>query len=205
VSDDPPALKVILSDFQTIRTEMDRKATSVLTLVSFNITVIAAVLGLVLSKKADLRLLLVLPFVSSGLGLMVFNLDRDIRLARAYIKNTLQPLAAEYTQDDRVLAYASRTPRPPMIFAMQMIPYGLLFPAISLIALVVVIGHLNSAADWWAWCLGLILLLVLLAAGSARIWQLISEYKAHHHVPPQPSIERPVVDGTGSVPDPSGP
>jgi len=205
VSDDPPALKVILSEFQTIRTAMDRKATSVLTIVSFNATVIAAVLGLVLSKKADLRLLLVLPFVSSGLGLMVLDLDRDIMLARAYIKDTLQPLAAEYTQDDRVLGYANSIPRSRlMIFAAQMIPFALLFPIVSLIALIVVIGHLNSAADWSAWCLGLILLLVLVAVGSTFIWQLISGHKTHHHAPPQLSTERSAADGTGSLPDPSG-
>jgi hypothetical protein len=180
VSDDPPALTVILTEFQTIRAAIDRKATSLLTLVSFNITAIAAVSGLVLSHKADIRLLLVLPVVSSGLGLLVFDLDRDIRLARSYIKNTLQPLAAQYARDDRVLRYASLIPRPPLIIiAVQAIPYGLLFPVVSLIALIVVIGHLTSLADWLAWGLGAVLLLVLLMVWSTRLWELRSEFKTH--------------------------
>jgi len=197
VPDTPPALTVILTEFQTIRAGIDRKATSIHTLMSLNVTAIAAVAGLVLADKADPRLLLVLPLVSSSLGLMVIDLTRDIRLARDYINDRLQPLAAKYAEDDEVLAYASTTPRPPRnILVLQGIPFSLLFGGVSLIALIAVIGSLKSVADWSAWCVGAALLLILTLIAADRGRELISEAKAHPDASRRPSVEQSRVKGT---------
>lgn len=175
MSDTPPALAVILAEFQAIRAVIERSTTSLLTLISFNVTAVAAVSGFVLSRNADPRLLLVLPVLSSGLGLLVFDQDWGIRVAREYMKKTLQPLAAQYTGDDRLLTYTNHATRSPQwVIVSLAIPYGLLFPGVSIIALAVVTDKLRSLADWSAWTLGATLSLVLLVVWSTRLRDLRS-------------------------------
>ena len=62
------ALTVLLAEYASIRTSIDRKATAQLTLISLNVTTVAAVVGLTLSYRLEWRLLLVFQYSRHLLG-----------------------------------------------------------------------------------------------------------------------------------------
>jgi hypothetical protein len=164
---------VLVAEYNSIRSSVDRKATAQLTILGLNVTGIATVVGFIISKNLDLRLLLVLPIFSSTLGLLTFWHDRTSRASLRYITEHLRPLFIEYVDDDRVMGwterYANAKERPGLILSIA-IPMGVLFPVVSLTSLILVIPKLDSEAYWVAWGIGLLLCGTLIGCWGTNIW-----------------------------------
>jgi hypothetical protein len=160
------AVDVILSEFSAARSEIDRKNAAYVSLLGLYVTGVGAVGGFVISNHASVRLLLILPILGSALGLAVMGESRDRKITGMYIVNELRPLLVEYAGDDRLLRwelfYREHGGRG---YRNRAVAMGLLFPGISIGALVVTIGQLMSIGDWIAWLIGCSLVAVLTWTG----------------------------------------
>jgi hypothetical protein len=101
----PESLQIVLAEFAALRGEIQGRSSAAWTLLGLNLTASSAVAGFVLSDRADPLLLLLLPFLSSSLGLLF--LDHGINLDRigTYIKQELKPRATRAGGDPGLLAY----------------------------------------------------------------------------------------------------
>lgn len=91
--DNPPeSVAISLARHESLRQEMSQRAGNQQTILGLNLTAVGALAGVVVANKASAELLLVIPFVSSTLGLLW--LDHHIaihRLGKVMAKN--QPWA----------------------------------------------------------------------------------------------------------------
>jgi hypothetical protein len=167
------SLDVLLAEFNAARTEIDRKNSARLTLISLHMTAVAAIAGLVLTRQADPRLLIVLPGVCTALGFTLLSESRDKALRAKYIDDVLRPLIIEATGDDRLLAWESYYDRgASSSYLVRVISTGLLFPGVALIALIASLPSVASVGDWIAWSVGLALEMVLIGAGIPRVTRI---------------------------------
>jgi hypothetical protein len=110
---------------------------------------------------------------------LIFWQDRTLQGIHTYVMETLRPLIVEYTGDDRIFLwqdYDTRVKRRRYIAAAQAIPMDVLFPAASLVALVVVIPRLDSFGYWVAWALGLLAFATLVSCWIVKVWRPACEY-----------------------------
>jgi len=165
-------LSVLVAEYNSIRAAIDRKANAQLTIIGLNVTGIATVIGFVISKNLDLRVILVLPIFSSTLGLLMYWHDRTADASRLYVKRVLRPLIVEYVDDQRLLGwqdqYTDAKEKATLVLAISA-PLGVLFPAVSLVSLVLVFSKLDAAGYWVTWTLGAFLLAVLVACWSTNL------------------------------------
>jgi hypothetical protein len=172
-------LEILVAEIRTVRDTIDRRVAAIMGLVSFNATAVAAVAGFVLSNKADVRLLMILPIFSASFGLLVFDHDRDIRVARRYADDVLRPLIIRLTHEDGLLSHNHMAPRSlGYEIAVQAIPFGLLFPGASVVALVVVTPYLTGPMDWFGWVFGAVLLATLLTVWSRRLVDIVQDRRS---------------------------
>jgi hypothetical protein len=158
---DGKIVDVVLAEFAALRTEIVHKIGQQLTVVSINITGAAAVGGFVLANKADARLLLLLPYLSAALGLYYRAAEHDFTTIGRYIDQIQRPLLVEKLGDERLFRYES-------FFREQRYGRGvvlglaiaLIFPVMSIAALVLVIPALGPFADWAIWIAGVIFTLL---------------------------------------------
>jgi hypothetical protein len=151
VGDDAAAAAAIdQAMFSACREEILARSAHQHTLISINLTALAAVAGVVLSGHADKRLLLLLPLLSSSIGLLWYDHARNIDSLGDYVR---ERLPEGFTGYERYIAELERKERRrvPMTFALLM-----LFVATPIAGLVVPI-HRVEGALWLLWGVGLLL------------------------------------------------
>ncbi|TDC40669.1 hypothetical protein E1211_00755 [Micromonospora sp. 15K316] len=197
------ALTAALADAAAIRSTIERKANHNQNVIGLHLTVVAAVAGFILAERADLRLLLLLPLLSAALGLNVVSQYRDIRIAGEYIEQVLSPAIARYTGNATIFGWeSSYWKRKRDGHVAQALAMGLIFPGVSTVALAVTLPAVRNPADLLAWSLGAGLLLLLLAAWSYRLREMV---RARRGLPPR---ERPAAADPAArprQPDPAAP
>ncbi|MFF5171532.1 hypothetical protein ACFY3U_02725 [Micromonospora sp. NPDC000089] len=191
------ALSATLADAAAIRSTIERKANHNQNVIGVHLTIVAAVAGFVLSDKADLRLLLLVPLVSAALGLNVASQYRDIRIAGDYLEQVLRPAVARYTGDKSLFGweafYWARKHNGHLTQAMAM---GLIFPGVSALALGISLYAVRGALGWLAWAVGAAMLILLLAAWANRLVEMARSRRVRllsRRVPPPRAAE--VVEG----------
>jgi hypothetical protein len=168
------ALEAALADAAAIRATIERKANHNQALVGVNLTAIAAVAGFVLSEKADLRMFLLLPVLSTALGLSVVSQYRDIRIAGQYIEQVLRPAIARYTGEPSLFGWeVFYWRRKHDGHVAQALAMGVIFPGTSTLALAITLPGVRTTGDRLAWALGAAMLLLLLAAWSTRLHEMV--------------------------------
>ena len=171
------AIDVILAEYTVSRTVMDRNMSSALGLIGLNVTAVAAVSGFVLSNHADVRLLLILPILSSALGLAFVGQMNYIRIVSEYIESELRPLVVEYTGDERLLGYGQSHQRHKGSgYLIQALAMGLVFPGVALAALFITETKLHGRADWTGWLFGAALTMTVVAGGLGRVTVVSSQW-----------------------------
>ncbi len=133
--------------FSACREEILARSAHQHTLISINLTALAAVAGVVLSGHADHRLLLLLPLLSSSIGLLWYDHARNIDSLGDYVR---ERLPAGFTGYERYIAELERKERRrvPMTFALLM-----LFVATPIAGLIVPIQRVRGAL-WLLWAVG---------------------------------------------------
>ncbi|MER7334499.1 MULTISPECIES: hypothetical protein [unclassified Micromonospora] len=168
------ALEAALADAAAIRATIERKANHNQALVGVNLTAVAAIAGFVLSEKADLRMFLLLPVLSTALGLSVVSQYRDIRIAGQYIEQVLRPAIARYTGEPSLFGWeVFYWRRKHDGHVAQALAMGVIFPGVSTLALAVTLPGIRTTADKLAWAVGAAMLLLLLGAWSNRLHEMV--------------------------------
>jgi hypothetical protein len=155
-----PDQAVRLAEFAVLRDEMGHRAGSQQALMALNLTLVATIVGFVVTKKADDELLLVVPIVSPALGIRWLDHDRYIHLAAGYIRNCLWDKFDVTDPSTSWESYLSEEGTPKL---WQVISWGstfLLFLAVSLAALFLAFPTQADSASpglWILWGFGCML------------------------------------------------
>ncbi|MER7418004.1 hypothetical protein ABT346_14675 [Micromonospora peucetia] len=194
------ALEAALADAAAIRATIERKANHNQALVGVNLTAVAAVAGFVLSEKADIRMFLLLPVLSTALGLSVVSQYRDIRIAGQYLEQVLRPTIARHTGEPGLFGWeAFYWQRKHDGHVAQALAMGVIFPGISALALAVTLPGIQGTGDKLAWAVGAAMLLILLGAWSNRLGGMIRARWAQFRGSARRSTDEPArPDGGGS-------
>jgi hypothetical protein len=112
---------------------------------------------------------LVLPIITSALGLYVLGQAHDQTTAANYIRDNIRAVIAEEAGDPDVFTWESYfREHKDLGYATQAAALSLLFPGIALGSSVGAAFHPMSAAEWTVWVLGL-LVAMLFSGVSAYI------------------------------------
>ncbi|HET7590118.1 MAG TPA: hypothetical protein VFK14_08065 [Solirubrobacterales bacterium] len=85
----------MIAEFTALRSEITSRIGSQLTLILGAGTIVSAIIGVVVSKQADVSLLTVVPLVTSVLGFVHTDNARFINYIAKYIRDELWPAIAE--------------------------------------------------------------------------------------------------------------
>jgi hypothetical protein len=159
-------LQAALAEFSDLRTEIQNRSGAAWTLVNLNVTATATILGFVLADKADPRLLLALPIVSSALGMLFIDHAYNINNLGSYINKKIRPVVRDASGDDRLLGYEEAMDKYEQKKLLRFIPFGLpltiLFSGVPLASLCFVLGSLGAGWAWVLWALDVVLVAVQL-------------------------------------------
>jgi hypothetical protein len=160
----------VFVEFEALRAETISKAGARLGLVGVYVTTVSVVAGLVLSGGVNVRVLLVIPILSSGFALAILGEGRDMAIVGSYVRDVLQPIVVEQTGDERLFGYEqyyrTRSSEP---FLPKAIAMGLLFPGVAATALIVSVSTLTSVGEWAVWWVGAAMLLSTFNVARARV------------------------------------
>ncbi|GAB4061030.1 hypothetical protein [Catellatospora paridis] len=161
------AADAVLAEYAALRAELLQKLGAQSTIMNLNMTAIAGIGGIVITQRADIRLLLMLPVISGALGLIAYGEARDVTVIARYIRDRQASLLAQYVGDQRLFQFEAyfqdnKGRLRPILLSVVV---GLVFPGISLASLYLVWPYLRSPLDWSAWGLGAVLL-----ALNAVVW-----------------------------------
>lgn len=168
-SDRTLAMDAALADWTVARGAMERLTLSIFGAISLNLTAVAAIAGFVYSGKADHRLLLIIPIVSSVLGLSAVGQLIYIRLTGAYLEDHVRPLIVEYAADRRLFRFEPYYKKNKGAgYLLQALTMGIVFIGTSVLALASTWSSLRTVSDKVLWGFGVVL------AGSLAISGLIN-------------------------------
>lgn len=155
---------VALAEFTALRNEIAGRAGWAWTLFNLNMTASAAIAGFVLSDKADPLLLLLIPLISSCLGMLFIDHSLNIRNIGHYIDSEVRPIIIQKTDNDKLLAYEHFVGRHEQEKFLRFIPLAIpvcswfaILPSASIIYLLKVV---NTGLAWSLWAIGLLSVLV---------------------------------------------
>ena len=89
------AVDALIAEFTALRDEITSRVGSQLTLILGAGTIISAIVGVVVSDKADVSLLAVIPLITSVLGFVHIDNARFINYIAKYIRDDLWPTLTE--------------------------------------------------------------------------------------------------------------
>lgn len=136
-------------EFAACRAEILARSSHQHTLISLNLTELAALSGVVLSGHADKRVLLLLPIISGSIGLLWYDHARNIDSLGDYVRVSLPG----YGGYEKRIAQLERTEwrRVPVTFALLV-----LFVATPIAGLVVPFHRIHGGL-WVLWSIGLVI------------------------------------------------
>lgn len=143
-----------LAEFEALRKEIENRSNAQHQLITLNLTAIGTFLGFVLSSRADLKLLLLLPILAPAIGLLYLDHAVVIGLMGSYIQNTFG-----YNWEKTIRTRERDVPSRFLVFG---IPIILIFGGIPIGALIASYSVLAEAWTWALWILGASLVFVFL-------------------------------------------
>jgi hypothetical protein len=157
-------LQVSLAEFAAVRSEIKDRSSAAWALVALDVTGTTAVLGFLLSKNADPKLLLALPLFAPALGLLFIDHAYNINNLGSYINKRIRPLVVEAAGSTEILGYEDVIDRYEEHRFLRLVPLGLplslFFSVLPLAAIVFAVPSLDAAWAWIVWGFGVLLTLV---------------------------------------------
>jgi hypothetical protein len=145
---DPAPTEVRLAEYAALRQEIQNRSGLQQTLLGLNVTAIAAIGGLVLSRRVSPAILLVLPPIVLTLGFLWVDHDRVIHDLARYIRTQLWTWTPSWQQEH------GRGHSPLWFWT----PIGFVWFGPSIAALVASPGSTHLRALWWLWASDVLLL-----------------------------------------------
>ncbi len=165
----PAILQVSLAEFSALRSEIKDRSSSAWALVALDVTGTTAVLGFLLSKNADPKLLLALPLFAPALGLLFIDHAYNINNLGSYINKRIRPLLVEASGSTQILGYEEVIDQYEEHRFLRLVPLGLplslFFSVLPLAALVFAVPSLDAPWAWIVWAFG-----VLLTVVQSTLW-----------------------------------
>jgi hypothetical protein len=140
------------AEFAAYRQEILHRSSQQYTLLALDLTALTAIAGFVLSDNADRLLLLLLPIVSSSIGLLWYDHARNIDSLGTYIRESMPVFGGYELQIDELEVAELR--RVPMTLALLVLLVG------APISGLVVTLHDVDGALWALWACGLLVSVV---------------------------------------------
>jgi hypothetical protein len=84
-------IQILLDEFKALREEISRRSKDQLSLIQMNITAIGVILGFVIGYVKDSRVLLIIPLVSSILGIIYLDNAEAIQHIGRFIQRQIKP------------------------------------------------------------------------------------------------------------------
>lgn len=172
-------LDVALAEFKALRDEIGSRATSSHTLININAVASGVAGGLVVNNPGRVELLLVLPILSSVLGLLWLDHAHNIRNIGDYINTTLRPSIVGILGEggERALAWEEHVDVYERRAFLRFLPLGVpvlvLFAAVPVASLARTGGSVGSGWQWVLWIGGGLLTISFLALWTRLILQPI--------------------------------
>lgn len=159
---------MVVAELGVLRAEMAQKRTAQVAILGLNLTATTTTLGLVISQKIDIRVLILLPILTSSLGILTLVQSMDIRTIARYINEVLRPITLDYLGDERVLFFECYYRQARQLRYLGALSSGALFPLLSTGALILVAPHVGSLLEWFTWALGVGLVVTQVLAWTTR-------------------------------------
>ncbi|MGH4020658.1 MAG: hypothetical protein ACRDT0_15795 [Pseudonocardiaceae bacterium] len=154
------ALNTAMQEYNALRGEITSRHGAQHTLINLDVTAIGILLGVVLSNKENLIILLVVPIVATSFGLLYFDQAGSIERIGVYIRHVLQPAIARLTGDTATLAwedFAARTFRASKLSVVGFaVPVFIIFIGTPIAATIVLLPAITQAWQWLFWVLGVV-------------------------------------------------
>jgi hypothetical protein len=182
-----------------MRTEIYNRSNAQHTLINLNVTALGVIAGLVLTGRGDVQLLLLIPLVSTSIGLLYFDHSGAIERVGAYLDSILHPAVSSLTGDSHSLSwekFASKAFQINWVSILAFaVPLFFLFLGGPIFATIIVLPSLQSAWAWALWSIDVVLQASLcgvwfsLVTGRSRKVNLLQaqSYAARKNETPRPS------------------
>jgi hypothetical protein len=136
------------AEFAAYRQEILHRSSQQYTLLALDLTALTAIAGFVLSDNADRLLLLLLPIISSSIGLLWYDHARNIDSLGTYIRENMGAFGGYEQRIDEL--EVSELRRVPMTLALLVLLVGA-----PISGLVVTLGDIDGPL-WALWACGLL-------------------------------------------------
>jgi hypothetical protein len=179
---DSVILQVTLAEFSVLRAEISKRSEAQNSLISLNITALGTVGGFVLSQRADLKLLLLLPILSPVLGILYLDHGTNIANIGRYIDERIKPVFSNLAQSPSqtgysplLLEYESFARKYEQRMLLRFLTFGIpiftIFCGLPGIALIFTILQIRNFLTFSIWLIGFFFVLLYLWFWIALIFQ----------------------------------
>ncbi|HXM23621.1 MAG TPA: hypothetical protein VN948_20355 [Terriglobales bacterium] len=174
------SVQIALAEFAALRDEIANRSSGQNTLLNLNLTAIGGIGGVVLSGKAHLLLLLLLPILSPALGLLYFDHAINIKNIGNYIRDCLKKTLVTAAGDVELMRYEEIVSQYERRRILRFLPFGLplflTFAAVPIACLAATFWAVDIRGGWiWGlWATGLIMTVAYLV-----FWQFFLRLPSH--------------------------
>lgn len=150
-----------IAEFTKLSDEIASRTSTQWTLLGLSATVSSTIGGFVLAEKASPLLLLVLPVLTSSLGLLFLDHAANIGNIAKYVNTVIKPLLREEARDPRLLSYGEWVESYEERTIRRLLPFGVpllvLFSAVPITALLYTVPFIHNPWAWVLWAIGAIM------------------------------------------------
>lgn len=162
--DPKDAITILLAEYQALRTEIQTRSGAQSTLMQLTITAFGALAALSFTQYGDRRMLLLIPVISTILGLVWLDHAANISNIGDFIMQRLWPALVAGSEADALpdyeVAVRAYERSPGVLLRLFGLPPLLIFILLPIVAIVVAFD--SSSQDWLFWTLVVIDLALLL-------------------------------------------
>lgn len=187
---DSVVLQVALAEFSALRAEISKRSEAQNSLLSLNITALGTVGGFVLSQKADIKLLLLLPILSPVLGMLYLDHGTNIANIGRYIDERIKPIFSDLTRGSSqiaprhlVLEYESFARKHEQRMLLRFLTFGVpvftVFCGLPIVALWFTALQIKDALTFSIWLIGFLFVMLYLWFWITLIFQPFFRAKRH--------------------------
>jgi len=163
--DEKDAIDILLAEFNALRAEIGARSAAQATMMQLAVTAFGALAGLTFTQYGDHRLLLLIPIISTILGLIWLDHAANISNIGDFIKNQLMPALQKAAQMETLPDYETvvrKYERTPGAFIRVFgLPPFLIFVLMPVVAMV--LAWDIRTRDWLFWTLQIFDVVLLIA------------------------------------------
>lgn len=166
-ADHSTALVIALEEFKALREEIGNRSSAQHTLINLNITAVGTIGGLVIAYHGSPLVLLIVPLLSSALGLLFVDHAYNISRIGWYIGDKLWSFLRQMPGSDKIPTYEEEVAAYEQRKIARIgygVPFFFMFSGPPIFGLVFSFGSLGAAWAIALWVVGLLMLIDLIVS-----------------------------------------